>query len=101
MAEQIWKELPDFTIIPGTVGCSAKHYNEPCLWFYRDRFCVPSKGKGNRLEDIILEILPKYFRNITGKATVRYNSSDFAWDKFKDFIEEVKDICKKDNGMEL
>ena len=100
MAEKIWQESPDFTIVQGTIGCSARHCNGPRLLFFPDKFCIAPKGKGNRLYEDIRKVLLKYFTNITGKAGVKWSSPDFSEEKFKKFVAEVKDICKKDKGME-
>lgn len=92
--EKLWEE-PDFTIVQGTVGSSAQHKNKPRLWFLPEYFQVPSQGKGNEMFEDLCEILKKFFPDIRGKSKVVFDSMDFSWEKFKDFISEAKNICRR------
>jgi len=92
--ENLWQE-PDFTIVQGTVGSSARYKNKPRLWFLPKYFQIAPHGKGNDTYEVLRKTLCKYFNDVRGESRVVFSSSDFSWDKFKDFVMDVKSICKR------
>lgn len=92
---RLWEEGIGFSFDTSTKGGCAKHKGKARLWVFPEYFQIPSyKKTGNEFVDVICEIQRKYFSDIRGKARVYFNSPDFSWDKFKDFVIEVKDYLK-------
>jgi len=81
---------PSFSIVPGSVGYSAKFRGIPRLWVFPNRFEVMSEKRGNTSCAQITTILRKYFSNVQGSGRVYFTSHDFSWEKLVAFVDEVK-----------
>jgi len=92
--DELWEELPDFTILQGTKGSSARHKEKPRLWFLPQYFQIAPHGKGNDVYKVLCEILHNNFTDIRGESRVLFSSQDFSWDKFENFVAYVKNTCR-------
>jgi hypothetical protein len=93
--EKFWEEELDFMNVQRTQGSSGKHKNRPRIWFYPEKFQIAPEGKGNKIFKDLRQILMKYYPDdVRGKATVRFTAG-FSWQKFAEFVKEVKNICKQ------
>lgn len=96
---KLWDDGRDFVHFVRTKGASCQFIGEPRLWIYSTKLQVPAREKGNTLYDQIREILPKYFPQITSKATVHIESPTFSWQKFKHFVHHVKKISNEESSQ--
>ena len=92
--ERLWEDGADFTIVEGTKGSSARHKNKPRLWFLPEYFQIAPQGKSNDMYKVLCETLHNNFTDIRGESRVLFSSQDFSWDKFENFVADVKNICR-------
>lgn len=90
---KLWDDGRYFTVKHRTRGASAQHRNEPRIWIYPKKFQIAPRGKGNDLYPSIREIFAKYFTDIKSQATVHFSSPYFSWERFTQFVREVKQLC--------
>jgi len=85
-----WKEVPGFSIVDGTVGCSARHGGEPLLWVYPTYFQIAPRGKGNTHFKGVLSLRDHYFPEFRDKGQVSFHAPSFSWDRFREFFSRVQ-----------
>lgn len=90
---KLWDDGRYFTVKHRTRGASAQHTNKPRIWIYPKKFQIAPRGKGNDLYPSIREIFAKYFTEIKSQATVHFSSPYFSWERFTQFVREVKQLC--------
>lgn len=96
---KLWDDGRHFTVKQRTRGASAQHRNKPRIWIYPKKFQIAPRGKGNDLYPSIREIFAKYFTEIKSQATVHFSSPNFSWERFTQFVREVKQLCANDSSQ--
>jgi len=91
----LWEELPEFTIVYGKRGCSARHNKGSRLWFFEDYIKIPTEEQNNNLFETIKTIKEECFRNVTTKTKIPLSGFDIDWEQVSTFINKVKSVCKE------
>jgi hypothetical protein len=93
-----WEEDPDFTIIMGTKGFSARFKNIPILYVLPSHFRIAPRVLREYRKPLaaMMQLLEKHFKRDL-KVGVSYDSSAFDLDNIAPFIENVKALWRKVN----
>jgi hypothetical protein len=94
-----WSNGVGFNVIERTVGCSARYLGEPLLWVYPTYFQVAPQGKGNGHCKDVSNIKNRHFPGFRGKGVIKFDNSDFDWDRFEQFIAEVKHMVQGNEAI--
>jgi hypothetical protein len=93
-----WEEYPDFTIIMGTKGFSARYKDIPILYVLPSHFRIAPRvvREYKKPFETMMQLLEKHFvRNL--KVGVSFSSSGFNLGSIAQFIESVKALWQKGN----
>jgi len=93
---RLWDDGQDYTVKRGTKGASCQFKGRPRIWIYSNKFQVAPVEKGNELYGPIRKALGHSFGHVTSKATIHIDSQSYSWERFTQFIHEVKRLCEQD-----
>ncbi len=91
---RLWSSAPDFEIVDGTVGCSARYRGEPLLWVYPTRFQVAPAGKGNVHENAVRRLRNSHFPEMTTKGVIGFGSTYFTWERLEGLVGDLRYMVK-------
>jgi hypothetical protein len=94
----LWEKGTGFDAIQRTVGCSARYDGEPLLWVYPSYFQVAPGGKGNAHDHEVRDSMYRHFPEARGKGTIQFGSQYFSWDRFENFVTDVKNMIQKEKN---
>lgn len=89
---QLWSSVPDFEIVQGTRGYSARFRGEPLLWVYPNRFQIAPAGKGNVHENAVRALRDARFPEVTAKGSARFEAAHFSWERLAAFVDDVRHL---------
>lgn len=89
---RLWKSVPGFEIVDGTVGYSARYRREPLLWIYPTRFQVAPEGKGNAHEADVRRLRNSHFPEMATKGLIGFGSAYFSWERLEALVEDLRHL---------
>jgi hypothetical protein len=89
---RLWKSVPGFEIVDGTVGYSARYRGEPLLWIYPTRFQVAPAGKGNAHEAAVRRLRNSHFPEMATKGLIGFGSDYFSWERLEGLVEDLRHL---------
>jgi len=95
---RLWEKPPDFTIVYGTRGCSARYKNGSRLWFFPNYIRIPTESQNNLLFEETIALKEECFPNLRTKTKISFNKLRIDWPEIEAFIEKVKAHCD-DRGV--
>ena len=87
---RLWEEPPDFTIVYGTRGCSARNKNRSRLWFFPNYIRIPTDSQNNSLFEEIVTLKEDCFPYLKTKTKISFDTPGIGWPEIEAFIKKVK-----------
>jgi hypothetical protein len=88
----LWEDPPDFTIVYGTRGCSARYKAESRLWFFQNYIRIPAESQNNPLYKEIIAIKKEFFHGVGTSTKIPFRTHGISWPEIETFIEKVKSL---------